>query len=218
MVVWIHLPDQDGAWEFLETLHMHHEKVDDLEASLIGYEAKETSGETEETMTLVEVLALSDVEIVEILHVVPFSDILKVNGGIQELQLNSLGMDDYRSSNYMLCDTASEPRSVTEKYFDEELSTRLQDLSEKMVKVNNWTAESSEVTASVELSPDSPEVPEDPFKEVEDVLKKRRKRRKLIHAQVPEGQVSSAEVPSIETSSLCLSCVQEDSTREGMQE
>ncbi|KAG6518432.1 hypothetical protein ZIOFF_021907 [Zingiber officinale] len=33
-----------------ETLHMHHEKVDDLEASLIGYEAKETSGETEETM------------------------------------------------------------------------------------------------------------------------------------------------------------------------
>ncbi|KAG6476974.1 hypothetical protein ZIOFF_066224 [Zingiber officinale] len=33
-----------------QTLHMHHEKVDDLEASLIGYEAKETSGETEETM------------------------------------------------------------------------------------------------------------------------------------------------------------------------
>ncbi|KAG6523898.1 hypothetical protein ZIOFF_013785 [Zingiber officinale] len=35
----------------LETLHMHHEKIDDLEASLIGYEAKETSDETEETMT-----------------------------------------------------------------------------------------------------------------------------------------------------------------------
>ncbi|KAG6470113.1 hypothetical protein ZIOFF_071167 [Zingiber officinale] len=36
-------------------------------------------------------------------------DILKVNGGIQKLQLNSSGMDDYRSSNYMLCDTTSEP-------------------------------------------------------------------------------------------------------------
>ncbi|KAG6498046.1 probable peptide/nitrate transporter At3g43790 [Zingiber officinale] len=33
-----------------ETLHMHHEKIDDLEGSLIGYEAKETSDETEETM------------------------------------------------------------------------------------------------------------------------------------------------------------------------
>ncbi|KAG6483314.1 hypothetical protein ZIOFF_059958 [Zingiber officinale] len=51
-----------------------------------------------------------------------FSDILKVNGGIQKLQLNSSGMDDYRSNNYMLCDTASKPRGVTGKYFDEELS------------------------------------------------------------------------------------------------
>ena len=39
-----------------------------------------------------------------------FSDILKVNGGLQKLQLNSLGMDDYRSSNYMLCGTASKPQ------------------------------------------------------------------------------------------------------------
>ncbi|KAG6510516.1 hypothetical protein ZIOFF_028540 [Zingiber officinale] len=30
-----------------ETLHMHHENIDDLEASLIGYEAKETSDEKE---------------------------------------------------------------------------------------------------------------------------------------------------------------------------
>ncbi|KAG6496953.1 hypothetical protein ZIOFF_044833 [Zingiber officinale] len=58
-----------------ETLHMHHEKIDDLEASLIGYEVKETSDEAEETMTW---------------HTMStFSDILKVNGGIQELQLNS---------------------------------------------------------------------------------------------------------------------------------
>ncbi|KAG6500872.1 hypothetical protein ZIOFF_040730 [Zingiber officinale] len=50
-----------------------------------------------------------------------FSDILKVNGGIQELQLNSSGMDDYRS--YVALH--QNLRSVTEKHFDEELSRRL---------------------------------------------------------------------------------------------
>ncbi|XP_042452697.1 calcium-dependent protein kinase 4-like isoform X2 [Zingiber officinale] len=39
-----------------ETLHKHHEKIDDLEASLIGYEAKETSDETEETMAIASTL------------------------------------------------------------------------------------------------------------------------------------------------------------------
>ncbi|KAG6526095.1 hypothetical protein ZIOFF_016072 [Zingiber officinale] len=39
-----------------ETLHEHHEKIDDLEASLIGYEAKETSDETEETMAIASIL------------------------------------------------------------------------------------------------------------------------------------------------------------------
>ncbi|KAG6531319.1 hypothetical protein ZIOFF_005124 [Zingiber officinale] len=57
---------------------------------------------------------------------------------LKKLQLNSSDMDDYRSSNYMLCGTASKPQGegVIGKYFSEELLRRLWDLNEKMIKAN----------------------------------------------------------------------------------